>query len=495
MPRPIAQPAECFRGSQRMQQLGSLASVLFVGFGARRARQAVEKRLERITCCDAACDFRLRVGRAPRPRLVIVLFDDIGEHKSIAVTRHGTDESGFARNFAERPAERANCLAQCAVRYDDIAPDAIEDLPPMYRLVPTLDKKDKQIEIARDERQLMSVTDEQASAGRKDERVEPVAGHSRGGNSTKVTPYNDDVDQHRRLVTRYCVSTAFCLLTFFFCATVARSAESRPKRIGFSILEDYDKGENLGDVARDFGLFRELGVTTWRGSFGWDDYEPSRGQYDFGWLHLFANLADRHAITLRPCIGYTPAWAASGGSDKDAWNDPPRDLSDWERFVGRLATEMRRHRNIASYEIYNEENVAQWWDGSPSQYNEVLQRAARAVKAADRRAKVLLGGMVFPDETWIERVCAEGRSGRFIDVIPFHAYPETWTPPEVDLERYLGSQFEDGFVRAVDRDCGRKPIWINEMGFATVGGRSQHEQADWWVRAKQSVTRPITTLG
>jgi hypothetical protein len=89
-------------------------------------------------------------------------------------------------------------------------------------------------------------------------------------------------------------------------------------------------------------------------------------------LHLFANLADRHAITLRPCIGYTPAWAASGGSDKDAWNDPPRDLSDWERFVGRLATEMRRHRNIASYEIYNEENVAQCGTDRLRSYNEVL---------------------------------------------------------------------------------------------------------------------------
>lgn len=144
---------------------------------------------------------------------------------------------------------------------------------------------------------------------------------------------------------------------------------------------------------------------------------------------------------------------------------------------------MRRHRNIASYEIYNEENVSQWWDGSPSRYNEVLKRAATAVKAADRRAKVLLGGMVYPDENWIEHVCAAGGSGRFIDIVPFHAYPETWTPPEVDLERYLGSGFEEGFVRAVDTECGRKPIWINETGFATVAGRSEHAQADWWVRA------------
>jgi hypothetical protein len=278
-------------------------------------------------------------------------------------------------------------------------------------------------------------------------------------------------------------AAALCLLALFFCAPSATSDQGRAKRVGFSILEDYDKGEDLEEVAKDFALFRELGVTTWRGSFGWDDYEPSRGQYDFEWLHRFADLASRHRITLRPYIAFTPEWAAAGGSDTDVWNDPPRDLGDWERFVRRLVSEMRRHPNIASYEIYNEENVPQWWDGSPSNYNEALQRAARAIKGADRRAKVLLGGMVYPDAAWIGHVCAEGQSGRLIDVVPFHAYPETWTPADVDLERYLGPRFGDGFVRAVDTDCGRKPIWINETGFATVPGRSEHQQADWWVRA------------
>jgi len=130
-------------------------------------------------CCDAARDLRLSVGRAPRPRVVIVLFDDIGKHKSIPVTRHSTDESRFARIFAERPAKRADRLAQCAIGYDDIAPDAIEDFPPMYRLVTTLDEKDKKVEVARDERQLTSIADQQPSAWGEDEVVEPVAGHSR----------------------------------------------------------------------------------------------------------------------------------------------------------------------------------------------------------------------------------------------------------------------------------------------------------------------------
>ncbi len=76
------------------------------------------------------------------------------------MTGHGSDESRFAWIFAERAAQSANRLAQCAVGYDDITPDAIENLPPMNRLVTTLDKKDEEVEITGDKRQLASVADE-----------------------------------------------------------------------------------------------------------------------------------------------------------------------------------------------------------------------------------------------------------------------------------------------------------------------------------------------
>ncbi len=235
----------------------------------------------------------------------------------------------------------------------------------------------------------------------------------------------------RRFVDVALVATALAA----GCAPRVLPATAGPeKRLEFSILEDYDKDADLADVARDFDLFKELGITTWRGSFGWDDYEPTPGTYDFDWLHRFADLAASRGITLRPYIGYTPAWAAAGGADQDVWNDPPKDLDAWFRFVRTLAAEMRRHRNVSSYEIHNEENVRQWWDGSPAAYSEVLKRAAEAVEAGNPDAEVLLGGMVFPDAEWTEHVCGDERNRRSISVIPFHAYPETWTPPDVVVE-------------------------------------------------------------
>lgn len=254
------------------------------------------------------------------------------------------------------------------------------------------------------------------------------------------------------------------------------------KAVSFAILEDYDKGEDLDEIERDFALFRELEIDTWRGSFGWDDYEPERGKYDFEWLHRFAERAAERGIRLRPYIGYTPEWAARrGGADRDAWNNPPADVGRWERFARELARAMRRHSNVVSFEIYNEENVRQWWDGDAASYARVLVRGSRAIRRADGDAPILFGGLVFPDVDWIESVCRARGAAASFDVLPFHAYPETWTPPDVTVETYLGGL--SAFVDAADRTCGRKPIWINETGFATVPGATERAQAAWWVRA------------
>lgn len=260
----------------------------------------------------------------------------------------------------------------------------------------------------------------------------------------------------------------------------ARGARAKP--VSFALLEDYDKGDPLAGVEADFALFEELEIGTWRGSFGWDDYEPERGRYDFDWLHEFAALAARHRIALRPYLAYTPEWAARrGGADDDVWNNPPARVEDWERFVAALVRALRRHENVVSYEVYNGENVPRRWDGTAAAYADVLRAGARAIHQGRPGLPVIFGGLVFPDRDWIEQACAApGAPGSFT-VLPFHAYPETWTPPGVTVENYLGGLVP--FVELADRRCGRKPIWINETGFATVPGKTERDQAYWWVRA------------
>lgn len=253
------------------------------------------------------------------------------------------------------------------------------------------------------------------------------------------------------------------------------------RTVSFSVLEDYDKGTDLNEIAKDFQLMKELGIDVLRCSLGWDDYEPVHGQYDFTWLKDFVQLAERHNIKLRPYVGYTPRWAGAPGSDDQDWNNPPRDYRVWYEFVYNLASALRAYPNVLSYEIYNEQNARLWWDGSVDQYKETLRHAALAIRAADSDAQVMLGGFVFADEHWLGSMVRTGHA-RYYDITSFHAYPETWTASDVVVENYLDQRYRN-FVRD-NRALGEaEPIWINEMGFATTAGKSELDQANWWARA------------
>jgi hypothetical protein len=224
---------------------------------------------------------------------------------------------------------------------------------------------------------------------------------------------------------------------------------------------------------------RELGITTWRGRFAWSDLEPEPGAYDFDGLVRFVRLAWQHGIALRPYLTSTPEWAARGGRDGDPRNDPPASLAAWETFVRRLAFALRDEPNVLSYEIYDEPNASQGWEGSLADYVEVLRAARTAVRVADQEARVLLGGVAGTDAEWLRGVCAAAADA--FDVAPFHAFPESRTREVTTVERYL----DEGYAafREAARQCGNKPVWINETGFATVPGTNERDQAGWWARA------------
>jgi hypothetical protein len=88
--------------------------------------------------------------------------------------------------------------------------------------------------------------------------------------------------------------------------------------------------------------------------------------------------------------------------------------------------------------------------------------------------------MVFPDFDWLSAMVDYGLADSY-DITPFHAYPETFETQTV--EQYLDTQYHDYFVPLNNKAGGHKPIWVNEMGYATTKGITGQQQADWYVRA------------
>src|SRR4051812_49804498 len=92
----------------------------------------------------------------------------------VSVTRHRPHEPRLARVVTEHATDGADRLAERAVRDDDIRPDRIEDVAAMDRVAAPLDEEHQQIEIAGDQRLGPASAQEDASAWRQDEVVEPV---------------------------------------------------------------------------------------------------------------------------------------------------------------------------------------------------------------------------------------------------------------------------------------------------------------------------------
>lgn len=244
-----------------------------------------------------------------------------------------------------------------------------------------------------------------------------------------------------------------------------------PKYVTMGICEDYDKGQDLSEIALDFQLLNELEVDTMRISLGWDDYEPERGVYDFTWLHAFCDLAAQYGIKLRPYICYAAPWATADGS----WNAPPVDMQDWYNFVYNLASALHQHTNVVSYEIWNEENDDTFWfSGTVQQYMDLLRLGAQAIRAADPGKQILLGGLQWADYDWLRPIVEAGHA-QYYEITPVHVYDETWDRDSV--ETWFDSQWYGYFVPHNNNVGEAEPIWVNEIGYATYQENDENDQA------------------
>jgi hypothetical protein len=81
------------------------------------------------------------------------------------------------RVVAQHLPDRADRLAEGAVRHGDVAPDAVEYVAAVDRLSPPLDQEHQHVEIPRNERHLAPVADEDAPARHQQELAETIAGH------------------------------------------------------------------------------------------------------------------------------------------------------------------------------------------------------------------------------------------------------------------------------------------------------------------------------
>jgi hypothetical protein len=279
----------------------------------------------------------------------------------------------------------------------------------------------------------------------------------------------------------WCVVLAGCA------AHVDRAARPTTERAGaagagafrqvvIGICEDYPpESMDLEVVRRDLRAMKALGIRDMRVSFGWDDLEPERGQYKWDAADALVRVAvDEFGMRLTPYVCYTPKWNVTAKGE-GGWKSPPEDVGAFGEVMRRLAERYRG--KIDSWEIWNEPDNVDYWQGTAEQYAELLRAGSDGVRRGNAGAKVVFGGIAWETD-FVREVFAEHEGAKYVDVVNAHAYFETWSPEGTErLPDYVAR------LKQIVREYGEdEPIWLNEVGYSNhrVGGRvSPVYRATW----------------
>jgi len=160
----------------------------------------------------------------------------------------------------------------------------------------------------------------------------------------------------------------------------------------------------------DLARMRSGGVETVRIPVSWGATQPSP-RSDYNWTGLDATVADaaRQRIGILPVLGTSPGWAT--GNWRRMPVDSARQRQGWAEFVGAIVArygsrgefwaehgpgsdEPLPRTPIEAWQIWNEENFFYFVKPvSPGRYARLLAVTGRAVRQADPRADIVLGGL------------------------------------------------------------------------------------------------------
>lgn len=210
------------------------------------------------------------------------------------------------------------------------------------------------------------------------------------------------------------------------------------------------------------GAIRVMG--SWP-SVSWGTSNPADGVYD--WTNLDARVGEigNHGTDIAYTFVWPPSWAGYPSAAK---------LEPWTKFVKAIVA---RYCNVIKYwELWNEPNASNFWEGSVEDMVEMAKVAYPIIRDA--------GGIVLSPAPqgpnaykWLDEYFKKG-GGAFTDVVAFHGY--TFDAPEVIVPLITNVQ-----NTMLANGLSGKPLWDTEhsWGYATWAyGDTPENQSKWLSR-------------
>lgn len=302
--------------------------------------------------------------------------------------------------------------------------------------------------------------------------------------------------------------TGWALLGSLLFSALGIMASSEPaagatrRRIG--VVSDLSWYMSRSDMDRSIAMMRNAGVQWVRVNMTWSNVEPDTKGVLSSWWMPEIDYAIRKARAaglkvLMPIADGVPYWAsADPGKYEDAagrhWNIywKPKSIQDYVDFTRTIVTRYKA-MGVHHYEVWNEPNFVRFWPSGPNaaEYTALLRAAYPAIKMADPKATVVMGGLSGSDYTFLGAMYAAGARGYF-DVAAVHPYTRDvdptlcWNEPGTTRS----AKFALCGIKEVRRTMlvhgDTRKIWLTEMGWSTSAvthGVSEATKADYLTKA------------
>ncbi len=201
-------------------------------------------------------------------------------------------------------------------------------------------------------------------------------------------------------------------------------------------------------------------VRLWDGGVSWAEVEPQDNNFDFTKLRASIEAAERQGSKVLYVLGNVPGWANGGR----AGNLPPTDNATAVAFVTRLISEFGGR--IAAYEVWNEGNLATYWDGSQVQLAQLTRDMNNAAGSISQVFAASTGtratnAFVTNYGEYLEEL---GKLGWPIDGYTVHSYPVASGGPSDRVQQL--AQFKTLLAL---HGAPVKPIYDTELNYGLAG--------------------------
>jgi hypothetical protein len=280
---------------------------------------------------------------------------------------------------------------------------------------------------------------------------------------------------------------AACLSVVVLAVTAGCGDAELPRALGSRA--GFAEGSTLlyrsdDELARELDGIAATGARWLRVDVDWDLVEHDRGQRDWSRVDRVIDAARARGLTVLGLLTYAPPWARPPGTTN---KHPPEHVEDFAAFCAAAA---RRYAvAVAAWEIWNEPNLASFWEpaADPVAYARLLRAAASAIRTVAPPATIVSGGLApsadgarsISPVRFLTRLYAAG-ARRDFDAVGHHPYNypgDPLAPTDASNDNAFGGVTPALRDVMVSHGDAEKQIWGTETGAPTVGPRAPRSLA------------------